>query len=94
MEKGYQGKTSKIQIKCGVQLGVLYQFWLLCYDKWPIVMYDSNSMGIQVRGTWIIFVLSLQLFHKPKNILIKGYFKFNFRDAKRFKFGKLSLHFC
>ena len=47
----------------------MYQYWLTSYDKRTIVIQDLNIRGNKVSGILEVFVLSLQLLHKPKIIL-------------------------
>ena len=62
-------KKLKEKKKNGLRLTSMYQYWLTSYDKCTIVIQDLNIRGNRVSGILEVFVLSLQLFHKPKTIL-------------------------
>ena len=61
--------NEKKKKKNGLRSPSMYQYWLTSYDKCTLVIQDLNIRGNGVRGILEVFLLSLQLFHKPKTIL-------------------------
>lgn len=50
-KKDVGGKNSEMSIKPGVEFIVMYQCWLLSFDKYTLVMQHVNMRGNKARGT-------------------------------------------
>ena len=51
-EKGLQRKTKEIQIKHGLYLMTVYQYWLINYNKYFIIMQNVSNRENWAQGVW------------------------------------------